>query len=91
MRALSSGAEFRFRPGFVLAPGQRCRVYTSRLAADSCSGFGFGSTHGLWDDQADSAMLTVDFPSLVADVTHYRANPAQQLAAPALRGSVPVQ
>ncbi len=88
LRIGSSGAEFRFQPGAVLSAGQRCRAYTNLTRPDSCPGFGFGSTFGLWDDDTDTATLIVDQPALVADHTGYRADPLQQPAPPALRGVV---
>lgn len=82
----SSGAEFRFQPGAVLQAGQRCRAYTNLTRADSCPGFGFGSTFGLWDNDGDTVTLTVDLPALIADRTAYRADPLNQPPPPLLRG-----
>ncbi|MER3419318.1 MAG: hypothetical protein C4290_01785 [Chloroflexota bacterium] len=86
LRIASSGAEFRFQPGAVLQSGQRCRAYTNLTRADSCPGFGFGSTFGLWDNDTDTATLSVDVPAIVADHTAYRADPLHQPPPPLLRG-----
>ncbi len=91
LRIGSSGAEFRFQPGAVLQAGQRCRAYTNLTRADSCPGFGFGSTFGLWDDDGDIATLTVDAPAIVADHTAYRADPLHQPPPPLLRGIADAQ
>mgnify|MGYP000120848846 CR=1 FL=1 len=91
LRIGSSGAEFRFQPGAVLQAGQRCRAYTNLTRADSCPGFGFGSTFGLWDNDTDTATLTVDQPALVADRTAYRADPLNQPPPPLLRGIISAQ
>lgn len=86
LRVAGSAADFRFQQDSVLAPGQSCRVYTNERHPDSCPGFGFGSTSGLWDDAAGSALLTVDYPALIADRTRYVADPTAQPPAPALQG-----
>lgn len=86
LRAASSGAEFRFRAGWTLAADGRCRIYTNQTHYDSCPGLGFGASYGLWDDTADAAVLSVDFPSLTADRARYSAEPAAQPPPPALRG-----
>lgn len=91
LRALGSGAEYRFRAGWSLAPGQRCRVYTGVAGPAACQGHGFGATFGLWDDNAGRVALLVDFPTMVADHTAYRAAPDEQLPPPALRGAIPAQ
>jgi hypothetical protein len=86
LRAAGSGAEFRFLAGWMLPADGRCRVYTNQTHHDSCPGLGFGATYGLWDDTADTALLTVDYPSITADRARYSAEPAAQLPPPALRG-----
>ncbi len=91
LRAGTSGAEFRFQAGWRLAAGQRCRIYTNLSRADSCPGFGFGGSFGLWDNAADTAILVVDAPALIADFTSYRAEAAEQPPPPALRGVAPGQ
>jgi hypothetical protein len=88
LKAGGSGAEFRFRPGTVLGPGDRCRAYTNETRGDSCPGFGFGATFGLWDDDADTVALLAESPPALIDRNYYYADPDVQPPPPALRGTV---
>jgi micrococcal nuclease len=55
LNAGATGQDFVF-PGFVLQPGQVCRVYTNEHHADSC-GFSFGSSKPLWNNKGDCGYL----------------------------------
>jgi hypothetical protein len=50
------GPIFEF-PGFVMQPGQVCRVYTNEYHPEWC-GFNYHSTSAIWDDNGvDCALL----------------------------------
>ena len=55
LNAGARGQDFVF-PGFVLQPGQVCRVYTNEHHADSC-GFSFRSSKPLWNNKGDCGYL----------------------------------
>ncbi len=55
LNAGDDGQDFRF-PGFDLAPGQSCRVYTNEHHPESC-GFSFGSGKALWNNKGDCGHL----------------------------------
>jgi micrococcal nuclease len=55
LNAGDPGQDFVF-PGFVLQPGQVCRVYTNEYHPDSC-GFSFGSSRAIWNNKGDCGYL----------------------------------
>jgi hypothetical protein len=73
----------RFPDGFVLNPGQTCRIYTDLVAADSCGDARFGGAD-VWPDDAGVAVLL--FYDLVAAERRYSADPNNQPPPPNLVG-----
>jgi endonuclease YncB( thermonuclease family) len=52
-------------PGFVLGPGQYCRVFTNYYHASSC-GFSYYSPSPIWDDDGDCAYLRDSLGNLIS-------------------------
>lgn len=50
------GQDFIFPQGFVMQPGQTCRVYTNETHPESC-GFSFGSGKAIWNNKGDVGVL----------------------------------
>lgn len=53
------GQDFYFPGGFVLAPGQSCRVYTNEDHPEYCNGFAmsFHSGTAIWNNDGDCGYL----------------------------------
>ncbi|MGQ9556206.1 MAG: thermonuclease family protein [Anaerolineae bacterium] len=51
------GQDFAFPEGFVLGPGQSCRLYTNEIHGDSCAGGTFGSGRAIWNNKGDCGYL----------------------------------
>lgn len=75
----------RFPAGFVLAPGQSCRLaYGGRPDPASCGQSGLDVPQ-FWPDDAGTVVLTDDALALLADQTRYRSDPADQPPPPDLQ------
>ena len=55
LNAGDDGQDFYF-PGFTMAPGQVCRVYTNRIVPEYCS-FSFGRGSAVWANDGDCGYL----------------------------------
>jgi endonuclease YncB( thermonuclease family) len=51
-----NGQDFVFPGGFVLQPGQTCRIYTNEFHPESC-GLTFGIGKAIWDNKGDCGYL----------------------------------
>ena len=56
LNAGDGGQDFRFPGGFLLQPGQSCRVYTNEYHPDTC-GLTFGSGKAIWNNDGDCGLL----------------------------------
>jgi hypothetical protein len=50
------GRDFYFPQGFVMEPGQSCRVYRNETHLETC-GFSFGSGQAIWNNKGDTGYL----------------------------------
>ena len=56
INAGDDGQNFWFPGGFVLGPGQECRVYTDEVHQETC-GLSFGSGRAVWNNDGDCGYL----------------------------------
>jgi hypothetical protein len=84
VRSPARGVVLPFPTGFVLQPGQSCRIYTGLVQADSCGGASFNRTD-VWPDDGGVAVLFYDALALPGVETRYRADPANQPPPPNLQ------
>ena len=85
MRSPDRAAAIPFPAGFVINPGQACRVYTGAPLADACAGASFNAAD-VWPDDAGTAVLFFDALALPGDETRYSADPNNQPPPPNLQG-----
>jgi hypothetical protein len=57
LNAGDGGQNFGFPGGFVLQPGQECRVYTNEFHPESCGGLSFGIGSAIWNNGGDCGFL----------------------------------
>ena len=77
-----------FPDGFVMAPDQRCRIYTATPQANSCGNVAFTGSD-VWPDDAGRAVLYYDALDLPGADTQYSADRNNQPPAPNLQGVNP--
>jgi len=65
--SVAGGQAFVFSSGFVMQPGQSCRIYTNEYHPDSC-GLSFGSGSAIWRNNGDTAVF---FDSQGKEVSRY--------------------
>jgi hypothetical protein len=65
LNAGDPGQDFVF-PGFILQPGQSCRVYTNEHHPETC-GFSFGSGKAIWNNKGDCGYLYDATGALVSE------------------------
>ena len=59
-RGAASGQVFHFPQGFVMQPGQVCRVYTDEVHPEWCGlSFGYGKS-GVWNNSEPDAAVLFD-------------------------------
>lgn len=85
VRSPGRGAVARFPDGFVMGPGQACRIYTAMVAADSCGAANFNS-RDVWPDEAGLAVLYYEALDLLGAERRYHADPGTQPPQPDLQG-----
>lgn len=62
-----AGQDFRFPAGTVLKPGQKIRVYTDQVHAET-GGFSYGIKRPIWNDKGDVAKLRDTSGELVSQL-----------------------
>lgn len=84
----SPGANLRvaFPDGFVMQPGQVCRVYSGTPGQNSCGNMSFNASD-VWPDNGGRAVLFFDALELLGDDVLYSADPNSQPPPPNLQGT----
>jgi hypothetical protein len=85
VRSPATGQVARFDAGYVMRPGQACRIYTGMVAADSCGRASFNAQN-VWPDEAGLAVLYFEALDLLGAERRYRADAGTQPPQPDLQG-----
>jgi hypothetical protein len=85
VRSATLGQSADFPAGFVMNPGQSCRIYTGTVQADSCGTASFDSQN-VWPDEAGLAILYYAALDLLGAERRYRADAGSQPPQPDLQG-----
>lgn len=86
LRSPSRSRVYNFPAGFIMAGGQKCRVYTGAPQSDSCGGTSFNSSD-VWPDDAGQVILFFDALALPGAEPRYSADPNNQPPPPNLVGT----
>ncbi|MHB0874806.1 MAG: lamin tail domain-containing protein [Anaerolineae bacterium] len=71
-----------FASGFVLAPGEACRLYTNQVEGDSCGGQSFGYDRPIWDNSKDCGQIYDGAGTLVAEACRKDGEPVETTPTP---------
>ncbi len=86
VRSPDTGVRAAFPQGYVMGPGQSCRIYSSgEVNSSSCGNAAF-SQNNVWPDENGTAVLFFEALNLEGATRRYSANPAAQPAQPDLQG-----
>ena len=86
VRSPARNLRLPFTPGFVMRPGQSCRIFTGILRGNVCGEMQFRATD-VWPDGGGVAVLFYDALALPGAETRYSADPENQPPPPNLQGS----
>lgn len=86
LRSPGTNQRVAFPDGFVMQPGQVCRIYSGTPGENSCGNASFGSGN-VWPDDSGRAVLFYDALDLLGDEVTYSADPNNQPAPPNLQGT----
>ncbi len=79
------GKKVFFPNGYVMRPGQACRIYTGAPRENSCGTASFNDTD-VWPDSGGRVVLYYDALDLLGADTQYSADPNNQPPPPNLQG-----